>query len=203
MKRRPPGARRESSSLFSIRPVSVASLLACMIAVAAVVTKASSTLAWPTLAWPRWTGATPAERRESRAQARGLAQAESSPQSTEKMCGAAHGLDEDIMCNAWAKARLCQASARAQGLDVPATEEIRRRCPLACGLCAQRPGGRVPPVQRADVCRRDNHTPALRALELGKMFERIMADYPQYSPHALSTDPWCAEITIHLVSRRG
>jgi len=70
---------------------------------------------------------------------------------------------------------------------------MRQKCAHTCGLC---PGveGRNPTVARERRCQRDNTSAAISAGQLVPMFERILRDYPQYSPVALSTSPY----VIHL-----
>jgi len=81
---------------------------------------------------------------------------------------------DDYMCPAWHKAGGCRD---------PTT---RSKCARTCGAC---PGvaPRNPPVARADRCQRDNLTAAVPARRLTPLFERILADYPQYaiSRHAV------------------
>lgn len=84
--------------------------------------------------------------------------------------------DTSNMCDAWHKAGMCASPKR-------------NLCRKTCGEC---PGvaGRGPRVPAGERCRRDNTTAAVPAGQLGALFERILAEFPQYSPVALSRDPY-------------
>ena len=93
------------------------------------------------------------------------------------------------MCPAWHKGGAC----RRNRVGAPAPAEMRSTCPRTCGLC---PGysGRVPPVPAVARCRRDNHSAAVPDGALEHLFQRVMSDFPQYKPVALSTDPWVVQL---------
>ena len=93
------------------------------------------------------------------------------------VCNAA--ADEHIMCEAWHKAGHCRSRAA----------DMRSHCPRTCGWC-EGIAGRNPPAAREDRCRRDNHTAAVPARQLHAQFERILREYPEYEPTALSTSPY-------------
>ena len=69
---------------------------------------------------------------------------------------------------------------------------MRIACPRMCGFC---PGhsGRVPPVPPDARCRRDNHSAAVPKGHLTPLFERVLRDFPEFSPVALSTDPYVVQ----------
>ena len=83
-----------------------------------------------------------------------------------------------VMCEAWHKAGRCRKDA-----------EMLRLCPRTCGQCAGVPP-RNPPVRREDRCSRANMSAAVPQYQLTPLFERIIAEYPQYEPEALSTSPY-------------
>ncbi len=97
-------------------------------------------------------------------------------------------IDDDVMCDAWHKAGLCRRHGQ--------------RCRRACGLCPGVPA-RVMPREHAARCTRDNHTPAVRAGRLGPLFERVLSDFPQYAPRALSTDPWVVVLKDFISVEEG
>ena len=70
---------------------------------------------------------------------------------------------------------------------------MRIACPRMCGFC---PGhsGRVPPVPPDARCRRDNHSAAVPKGALSPLFERLLRDFPEFTPVALSTDPYVVEL---------
>ena len=82
------------------------------------------------------------------------------------------------MCAAWHKAGLCRRQA-----------DVRKACKKTCGLCAPSVAGRNPPVARDARCRRDNVSAVVPAGALDALFERIVAEYPEYEPTYLSTSP--------------
>ena len=59
------------------------------------------------------------------------------------------------------------------------------------------------PREHAARCTRDNHTPAVRAGRLGPLFERVLSDFPQYAPRALSTDPWVVVLKDFISEEEG
>ena len=83
-----------------------------------------------------------------------------------------------VMCEAWHKAGRCRKDA-----------EMLRLCPRTCGQCAGVPP-RNPPVRREDRCSRANMSAAVPQYQLTPLFERIIAEFPQYEPEALSTSPY-------------
>lgn len=83
------------------------------------------------------------------------------------------------MCEPWHKAGYCHKRAA----------DMRQMCARTCGFC-EGAIGRVPRVPREDRCRRDNHTAAVPAGQLNKLFERILREHPEYEPIALSTSPY-------------
>ena len=97
--------------------------------------------------------------------------------------------DQHEMCPAWHKGGAC----RRNRFGAPAPAEMRSTCPRTCGLC---PGysGRVPPVPAVARCRRDNHSAAVPKGQLTPLFERVLRDFPQFSPVALSTDPYVVQL---------
>ena len=101
--------------------------------------------------------------------------------------GLADGKCEDAheMCDAWHKAGVCRRSRPG----APSPTQMLQTCPGVCGQC---PGnrGRVPPVPREARCRRDNVSAAVPAGHLTPLFERVLRDFPEYSPEALATDPY-------------
>ena len=82
------------------------------------------------------------------------------------------------MCAAWHKAGLCRSRP-----------DVRAKCSRTCGQC-EGVLPRNPPVQREDRCRRDNLSAAVPAGQLTPLFERLLTDFPQYEPEALSTSPY-------------
>jgi len=92
------------------------------------------------------------------------------------MSGCSEG-EEDYMCSAWHKAGLCRQP------------KVMHKCARTCGKCEGVPG-RLPPVARTDRCRRDNLSAAVPAHQLTPLFERILSDFPEYEPEALSTSPY-------------
>ena len=63
----------------------------------------------------------------------------------------------------------------------------------AFGLPGPGYNGRVPPVPAEARCRRDNHSAAVPKGHLTPLFERVLRDFPEFSPVALSTDPYVAQ----------
>ena len=63
----------------------------------------------------------------------------------------------------------------------------------AFGLPGPGYNGRVPPVPAEARCRRDNHSAAVPKGHLAPLFERVLRDFPEFSPVALSTDPYVAQ----------
>ena len=108
----------------------------------------------------------------------------SAPAAAEGKCE-----DQHEMCAAWHKGGACKRSRSG----APAPAEMRSTCPRTCGLC---PGfsGRVPPVPPVARCRRDNHSAAVPKGQLTPLFERVLRDFPQFSPVALSTDPYVVQL---------
>jgi len=106
-------------------------------------------------------------------------------------CGDAHE-----MCEPWHKAGAC---ARSRGAGVPPPAEMRKLCPHSCGDC---PGvvGRVSRVPSEARCRRDNLTAAVPSGRLKPLFERLLSDFPQYTPAALSTDPYIVQLHDFLTA---
>jgi len=86
---------------------------------------------------------------------------------------------EPEMCEAWHKGRMCRSHL----------DECRR----TCGGCPGDPG-RVPKVSAAAVCRRDNLSASMPKGHLNVMFERLMTDFPQHRPVAISRDPWVVQL---------
>ena len=80
--------------------------------------------------------------------------------------------DSNPNCASWAGAGECEANAGF----------MRASCPLSCNSC---PDGEGDPK-----CARDNKTAAVSAGDISAMFTSVIADYPQYKPTVLSTDPW-------------
>lgn len=79
--------------------------------------------------------------------------------------------DESDECGGWAASGECASNPRY----------MEARCPRACnaGCAADRP-----------ACRRSNATAAVADGDVGRMFRRLLAEYPQYRPRALSSDPY-------------
>jgi len=162
--RKPPQAKKQAGSKS-------AWLWAPVLAVLAL----GTAIAWPHLRRPH--SPPPAPRLPKTVHARG--------------CGEDAG-PEDDMCLAWHKAGYCRGTRPATGPGGEAVQ-VPRRCPRTCGLC---PGteGRTPRVPREDRCRRDNRSAAVPAKALNAVFERILAEFPEYEPTALSTSPY----VLHL-----
>ena len=53
---------------------------------------------------------------------------------------------------------------------------------------------------RKERCRRDNTSAAFGVGQLNKMFERVLREYPQYSPHALSSSPYVIHLTNFIAA---
>ena len=94
------------------------------------------------------------------------------------------------MCEPWHKAGAC---VRSRGAGAPPPAEMRKLCPHSCGDC---PGvvGRVSRVPSEARCRRDNLTAAVPSGRLTPLFKRLLSDFPQYTPAALSTDPYIVQL---------
>ena len=88
-----------------------------------------------------------------------------------------------MLCEAWHRAGECKRR-----------QVVKRTCPQTCGLCPGKSGRDPSPASRQERCRRDNKTAAFGVGALNPMFERVLRDYPQYSPVALSTSPY----VVHL-----
>jgi len=89
-----------------------------------------------------------------------------------KCCLSCHKLackDTDSSCVAWAQSGECYRN----------TEYMLRTCCLSCSPDYDDPCTHNP-TERPDVAEGD----------LTKIFERAVAEYPQYSPRVLSRDPW-------------
>ena len=90
-----------------------------------------------------------------------------------KACTAA----DHFMCDAWVRTSECSSSVE------------KRRCPHACGLCLDSPPAHSS-APHEERCKRVNTTVNFASGELTSMFKRILREYPQYAPVALSTDPY-------------
>ena len=109
--------------------------------------------------------------------------------------------DEHEMCLAWHKAGYCRtprAAIDAAGRQV----NVREACKRTCGMC-RAVKGRNPPVARVDRCRRDNHSAAVPAGMLDSLFERIIAEHPEYEPRALSTSPYVLHLRLRGIALSG
>ena len=99
--------------------------------------------------------------------------------------------DLNPMCVAWHKAGACRRQVRGVNVDMATA------CPRTCGLC-EGDAGRVPPVARTDACQRDNFSAAVPYGRLDLLFERVLRDFPEYSPRALSKEPWIVSLDNFL-----
>ena len=102
---------------------------------------------------------------------------------------------EPLLCDPWHKAGYCSPRA-------PGTAEIRKQCPRTCGLCPGDPG-RAPQIAHSDRCQRDNKSAAVPAKQLKPLFERVLAEFPQYEPEALSTSPYVLLLKNFLVEEEA
>ena len=164
--RKPPGAKKADSSVWG-------SPLALLIALGAI----TLAFALPYLPFAGQQSAPKAPRQSTGKAAHEHAKAEA-PAGTSCDVPAE---EENDMCSAWHKAGLCVRKTH--------NVDMRRECARTCGFC---PGvePRNPNVARTDRCRRDNVTAAVPAGQLTPLFERILSDFPQYEPTALSTSPY-------------
>ncbi|EOD05543.1 hypothetical protein EMIHUDRAFT_250246 [Emiliania huxleyi CCMP1516] len=68
-------------------------------------------------------------------------------------------------CRAWASEGECEENAGF----------MLTECAASCSAC---------------TCSRPNQTAAVEVGGIGRMFERIVQNYPQFAPHVVSRDPW-------------
>mmetsp|Transcript_23163 Transcript_23163/g.49975 ORF Transcript_23163/g.49975 Transcript_23163/m.49975 type:complete len:408 (-) Transcript_23163:251-1474(-) len=109
-------------------------------------------------------------------------------------------VDLSEMCDAWHKAGACVSPGAASRLRISA--KVPAVCSRTCGLCKGTPG-RVPRLSSAERCRRDNVTPAVHEGMLDPLFERVMNEFPQFSPEALSKDPWVVRLHDFVSDREA
>ena len=60
-----------------------------------------------------------------------------------------------------------------------------------------------PPVPAVARCQLDNHSAAVPKGQLTPLFERVLRDFPQFSPVALSTDPYVVLLNDFVLSGGG
>ena len=87
--------------------------------------------------------------------------------------------DDHSECAAWAGSGEC---ATNPGF-------MLSQCPLSCNSC---------PDGKNDACQRPNETAAVSEGGISVMFERLLREFPQYSPRALSTDPYVVTLDHFL-----
>ena len=80
---------------------------------------------------------------------------------------------DDHDCSYWAKNNACEETPGFMIFS----------CPRSCGFCH---------LKDPDIrCRRHpDAKPAVGPGDVNKMFERLLTDFPQYTPTVLSRDPW-------------
>ena len=97
---------------------------------------------------------------------------------------------DHYMCPAWHKAGMCR------------DPQLRQKCMRTCGGCPN-VSPRNPKVTREDRCRRDNVSAAVPAGQLNRLFERVLTQYPQYEPEALSTAPYVVLLKNFVTSEEA
>ena len=80
--------------------------------------------------------------------------------------------DDSPNCAQWAGAGECENNPGF----------MHEQCPLSCNTC--------PDKDSNPACKRPNETAAVTEGGISAMFERALREFPQYSPRALSREPW-------------